>query len=73
MQKVNDRIKCQRMNFLHKTANEVLEQTDCVVIKDHNIQGLKRQAKPKKAKDGSYLPNSAAAKSGLNTSISDVG
>jgi len=73
LQKVHYRIKCQRMDFLHKTANGVLEQADYVVVEDLNIQGLKRRPKPKKAEDGSYLPNGAAAKSGLNTSISDVG
>ena len=73
LQKVHYRIKCQRMDFLHKTANGVLEQANCVVVEDLNIQGLKRRPKPKKAEDGSYLPNGAAAKSGLNKSISDVG
>ena len=73
LQRVHYRIKCQRMDFLHKTANGVLEQADYVVVEDLNIQGLKRRPKPKKAEDGTYLPNGAAAKSGLNTSISDVG
>lgn len=73
LQKVHYRVRCQRQDFLHKAANDVLAQADAVVVEDLNIAGMLRRPKPKAAEDGRPLPNGASAKGGLNKSIADAG
>ena len=65
----------QRRDFHHKTARELVEQYDLIAVEDLNIANMLRRAKPVAAPDlsGAFLPNGAAAKSGLNLSISDAG
>ena len=74
LQKAHYKIKCQRNDFLHKEANQLLSSTDILVHENLNIRGMIRR--PKKKQDeqsGEYLPNGAKRKSGLNKSIADVG
>lgn len=74
LQKTHFKIKSQRNAFLHKAANELLSKSDVIVLEDLNIKGMSRRPKPKKDEEtGSYLPNGASRKSGLNKSIGDVG
>jgi len=72
LRKTHYRIACQRLDFLHKTANTVLEFTDCLIHEDLNIRNMLRRPKPKQDENGKYLPNRAAQKAGLNLSISDA-
>jgi putative transposase len=72
IQKVYYRIRCLKHDFLHKTANELLEKADIIFHENLNIIGMMRRPKPKQDEDGKYLPNNASAKSGLNKSIADA-
>lgn len=73
LKKVHYRVRCQRQDFLHKKANELLSRYDLIVHEKLNIRGMIRRPKPKQDESGQYLPNGAAAKGGLNKSIADVG
>ena len=44
-----------------------------IAFEDLQIDNLLKRPKPKQDEDGTYLPNGAAAKAGLNKSISDAG
>lgn len=74
IQKCHYKIKCQRADYLHKTANDLLTKADLIVVEDLTVKNMVKAPKPKKDpnSDG-YLPNGAAAKAGLNKSISDAG
>ena len=67
------RIRCQRWDYLHKTANYLLSKFDLIVHEKLNIRGMIRRPKPKQDENGKYLPNNAGAKAGLNKSIADAG
>lgn len=43
------------------------------MFEDLHTTNLVKRPKPKQDEDGTYLPNGAAAKAGLNKSISDAG
>lgn len=73
IQKCHYRIKCQRNDFLHKTANNLLNRANVIVHEKLNIKNMSRRPKPKKDEDGKYIPNGASWKAGMNKSISDVG
>jgi putative transposase len=72
IQKVYFRLRCLKHDFLHKTANDLLKKADIISHEDLNIRGMIRRPKPKQDENGKYLPNNAAAKSGLNKSIADA-
>lgn len=65
----------QRRDFHHKLARKLVQQYDVIVVEDLAIANMVRRARPVPDPDrpGTYLPNGAAAKSGLNRSISDAG
>ena len=73
LQKCHYRIKCQRNDFLHKTANELLTKSDSIFHEDLIIPNMIRRPKIKQDESGTYLPNGASAKAGLNKSIADAG
>lgn len=73
LQKMHVKVKNQRKDFLHKTANELLKKFDYIVLEKLNIRNMIRRPKPKQDEEGKYLPNRASQKAGLNMSISDVG
>ncbi|MGH3677463.1 MAG: RNA-guided endonuclease InsQ/TnpB family protein [Mycobacterium sp.] len=64
-----------RRDFHHKTARTLVECYDVIAVEDLAIANMVRRAKPVADPDvaGAFLPNGAAAKSGLNLSISDAG
>ena len=64
-----------RRDFHHKTARTLVETYDLIAVEDLAIANMVRRAKPVPDPDnpGQFLPNGAAAKSGLNRSISDAG
>ncbi len=65
----------QRRDFHHETARAVVVEADVIVVEDLRITRMLGRAKPRpdpKA-PGAFLPNGAAAKTGLNRSISDAG
>jgi putative transposase len=69
------KIANQRGDFHHKTARQLVEQYDLIVVEDLAIANMLRRAKPKPdpKNPGAFLPNGARAKSGLSRSISDAG
>jgi putative transposase len=64
-----------RRDFHHKTARALSANYDVVFVEALNLKGMVRRARPRPDPDnpGGYLPNGAAAKSGLNRSINDAG
>jgi putative transposase len=64
-----------RRDFHHKSARALSTNHDVVFIEALNLKGMVRRARPRPDPDnpGCYLPNGAAAKSGLNRSIHDAG
>ncbi len=65
----------QRRDFHHKVALMLITNYDVIVREDLQASNMSRTPKPKPDpnKDGTYLPNGAAAKAGLNKSIHDAG
>jgi putative transposase len=69
------KIANQRRDFHHKQARALVRRYDLLVVEDLQIANILRRAKPVPDPDnpGQYLPNGAAAKTGLSRSISDAG
>ena len=65
----------QRRDFHHKIARHLVESYDFIVVEDLAIARMLRRARPLPNPDspGKFLRNGAAAKTGLNRSISDAG
>jgi putative transposase len=65
----------QRRNLHHHTARALVGRYDLLVVEDLRIANLARRPAPRPDTDqpGRFLPNRAAAKSGLNRSIHDAG
>ena len=62
----------QRKDFLHKLSAQLVQSHAAVVTEDLAVANMVRRPKAKKADDGTYAPNGAAAKSGLNRGILDA-
>jgi putative transposase len=64
-----------RRNFHHKTARMLVAAYDLIVVEDLAIANMVRRATsvPDPNNPGGFLPNGAAAKTGLNRSITDAG
>jgi IS605 OrfB family transposase len=71
--KAHRAIRNQRRDFHHKQAKKIVKEHQIIVFEELEIINISKRAKPKQDEDGSYLPNGAAAKSGLNKSILDAG
>ncbi|MGW8887105.1 RNA-guided endonuclease InsQ/TnpB family protein [Streptomyces sp. NPDC055749] len=78
VQKVADlhrKVRRQRLDHAHKTALDLVREHDFIAHEDLKIRNMVKTPTPKADPDrpGSFLPNGAAAKAGLNHSISDAG
>ncbi len=71
--KVHRKIANQRRDFHHKHSTELVQQHQTIVFEQLEILNLTKHAKPRQDETGKYLPNGAAAKSGLTKSILDAG
>ncbi|MGW7337025.1 RNA-guided endonuclease InsQ/TnpB family protein [Streptomyces sp. NPDC054808] len=73
--KLYRRIRRQRADFHHKTARVLITDHDVIVYEQLNTVGMTKSPAPKADPEqpGSFLPNGAAAKTGLNRSILDAG
>ncbi len=71
--KAHRKIAHQRHDFHHKHAKKLVRQHQTIVFEELEITNISKRAKPKQDGNGNYLPNGAAAKSGLNESILDAG
>lgn len=67
------KIDRQRLDHAHKVALALVRSHDVIVHEDLKIANMTRRPKPRPAEDGSFEPNGAAAKAGLNKSIFDAG
>ncbi|WP_327369430.1 RNA-guided endonuclease InsQ/TnpB family protein [Streptomyces sp. NBC_01217] len=73
--KLHARIRRQRLDHHHKTALALIREHDVIGHERLNTAGMTRtpKARPDPEQPGSFLPNGAAAKAGLNRSILDAG
>lgn len=62
----------QRKDMQHKLSRRIVEQHGAVVVEDLSIDNMSKRPKPIKNADGTYAPNGATAKAGLNKSINDA-
>lgn len=62
-----------RLDHAHKTALILVRDHDLIAHEALRIDNMTRRPKPRPASDGTFEPNGAAAKSGLNKSIYDAG
>lgn len=72
--KAHRKIRNQRQDFLHKESRKLVNRYQIIAFEDLHTTNLVKRPKPKQDEaTGQYLPNGAAAKAGLNKSISDAG
>jgi putative transposase len=73
--RLHETIRRTRKHFAHKVSTFTLRTYGTVAVEKLNHAGMGRRPKPKPAEDGSgtFLPNQAAAKSGLNRRLRDAG
>jgi putative transposase len=67
------KVRNQRKDLAHKLSRGLIDRYDVIVHEDLKIANMVRRPKAKLGEDGSFLPNGAAAKGGLNRSIHDAG
>jgi putative transposase len=63
----------QRKNLAHQLSRQLVNDYDLIALEDLKITNMLRRAAPEPDEKGGFLPNGAAAKAGLNRSISDSG
>jgi putative transposase len=61
-----------RRDFHHKTARTLVQTYDLIAVENLAIANMVRRATPDPDNAGAFLPNGAAAKTGLNFVISDA-
>jgi putative transposase len=70
---VHQKVRRQRADFHHKTALALVRDYDTVYHEAIQPANLSRRPAPIPTGTGSYLPNGAGRKAGLNKSIHDAG
>ncbi|PYC65517.1 transposase, partial [Streptomyces tateyamensis] len=73
--KLHGKVRRRRLDHAHKTALTLVREHDFIAHENLTIRNMVKAVAPKPDPDkpGSFLPNGAAAKTGLNRSISDAG
>jgi putative transposase len=73
--RLHRKVKNQRMNAAHQLSRRLVNEYDLIVVEDLKVKNMVRspRSKPDPDQPGEYLPNGAAAKTGLNRSIHDAG
>ncbi len=71
--KAHRKIANQRRDFHHQQSKQLVQEHQTIVFEALEITHVSKRAKPKQDENGTYLPNGAAAKAGLNKSILDAG
>ncbi|NBE56983.1 RNA-guided endonuclease InsQ/TnpB family protein [Streptomyces boluensis] len=68
-------VRRQRLDHAHKTALDLVRTHDFIAHEDLKIRNMSKAPAPKPDPEqpGTFLPNGAAAKAGLNRSINDAG
>jgi putative transposase len=67
------RVRNQRRDLAHKVSRQLVNNYDFIVLEDLKVRSMVRRPKPRPSSDGTFEPNGANAKSGLNRSINDAG
>ena len=69
------KVRNRRRDFHHKTARALVDSCDVIALEDLNTAWMTKRPVPQPDPEqlGAFLPNRAAAKSGLNKSILDAG
>lgn len=62
-----------RLDHAHKTALSLVRDHDVIVHEDLKVANMTRRPKPRPGDGGTFEPNGAGAKAGLNRSIYDAG
>ncbi|MEV0223943.1 transposase [Streptomyces sp. NPDC050704] len=72
---LHGKVRRQRLDHAHKTALGLVRAHDVIAHEDLRIRNMSKAPAPRPDPDqpGAFLPNGAAAKAGLNTSITDAG
>ena len=70
---LHEKVRNQRMDYLHKISKYLVDNYDTICLEDLNITGLTKRCKPKKDDQDNYINNGQAAKSGMNKAILDMG
>lgn len=63
----------QRLDHHHKLARQIINTYDMIAVEELAVVNMVKRPKPNPDRPGEWLPNGAAAKTGLNRSISDAG
>ena len=71
--KAHRKVSSQRRDFLHKHSRKLVNAYGVIVFEELQSASMSKRPNPKQDEKGAYLPNGAAAKSGLNKSIADAG
>ncbi|WP_224276612.1 RNA-guided endonuclease TnpB family protein [Streptomyces sp. LS1784] len=73
--RLHRKVRRQRLDHAHKTALGLVRAHDLIAHEDLRIRNMVKAPAPRPDPDrpGSFLPNGAAAKAGLNRSINDAG
>jgi putative transposase len=69
------KVRNRRRDFHHQTARALVNQCDVIALEDLNTAGMTKRPAPRPDPEnaGTFLPNRARAKAGLNRSILDAG
>jgi putative transposase len=67
------KVRSRRRDFHHKTARTLVNEFDVIALEKLNTQAMTHRAAPRPDDAGTWLPNGAAAKAGLNKMILDAG
>lgn len=67
------KVRRYRLDHAHKTALALVRDHDVIVHEALKTGNMTRRPRPRPAADGTWEPNGAAAKAGLNKSILDAG
>ncbi|MFC5204534.1 RNA-guided endonuclease InsQ/TnpB family protein [Streptomyces kaempferi] len=72
---LHGKVRRQRLDHAHKTAVGLVRAHDFIAHEDLKIRNMSKTPvpKPDPGLPGTFLPNGAAAKAGLNKSINDAG
>lgn len=71
--KLHQHIARQRKQWHYELAGDLLDKADVIFVEDLKVSNMARRNKPKQDKEGNFLPNRQAQKSGLNKSFADAG
>lgn len=71
--RLHAKVRRTRLDHAHKTALALVRDHDLIAHEDLQVANMTRRPKPRPGGDGTFEPNGAAAKSGLNKSILDAG